>query len=633
MAAPPLSAYGSLPGAEGIELSPSGERFATIATIEEKRRLIVGTPDGKVLRVAEVGDRKVNGFWWVGEDHVLARTRSTFRNPFLLAAGKAELSGIANLAISAGKLTSVFDKLPCSGNTVFGNYGSATIDHHTYGFFGAVRYIRTATGECMVDTGLGVLAADLYRVDLDTGDAERIARGTGRPGSWVVGADGNVVAHDEYDGNDDVWRLYAGDGHDRKLMEIPAPAEVPGLEGPGRTQGTVLVYEPGNDQDAVIEVNAGTGAQEELEHGENGDTPLRDPVSNLLLGFDTNDADYPEVFNKALRARLKATRRAFPGYQVRIDSYSADFNRLIAFTDGGDDSGTYWLVNIQTGKADPIGYAYPKIRAEDVGPTRMFDYKAADGLALDGVLTLPPGNGKKELLPVIVLPHGGPIGVHDSIGFDWWAQAYASAGYAVFQPNYRGSSGGGTAFRKAGYGEWGGKMLSDIADGLAALVAAKIVDPHRACIVGGSYGGYAALAGVTLQQGLYRCAVSVAGLSDMPAFLTWVRRGRGSESESLHFLREATGVGEDGNIDATSRISPSEMAGRADAPILLIHGIDDTVVPIAQSVAMEKALEKADKPVKLIRMKGEDHWLSRSRTRTEMLEASMAFVKQYNPPD
>jgi dipeptidyl aminopeptidase/acylaminoacyl peptidase len=112
------------------------------------------------------------------------------------------------------------------------------------------------------------------------------------------------------------------------------------------------------------------------------------------------------------------------------------------------------------------------------------------------------------------MPHGGPE-ARDYPVFDWWAQAFASRGYVVLQPNFRGSTGYGAAFLRAGYGEWGRKMQSDISDGLAFLVDAGIADPGRACIVGASYGGYAALAGVTLQKGLYRCAVSVAGISDL----------------------------------------------------------------------------------------------------------------------
>ena len=630
-AAPPLEAYGQLPAVEIMRLSPSGERFATIATINDKRRLIVGTRD-KVLQAKEIGDRKILGLSWADEDHVLVHAHSTFKAPFLLTAGQVELRGIVNLDVTTGKVASVFDKLKCSGEAVFGEFGSATVDHHAYGYYGAARFIQTRSGDCMVDTSQGALVYDLYQVDLDSGHVELIARGSRRLGGWAIGTDGKVAANAEIDRKNGIWRLYAGQDQDKLLMEAAAPVLTPDLYGLGRTPGTVLVVNPTEDQDPITEINVDTGAKAVLAHGGSSVHALRDRASGLLLGFTTDDPDYPQVFNEALRARLKAVHKAFPAYRVSVVSYSQDFDRLIVFTDTGDDSGTYWLVNIHTGKADPVGYPYPKIRPEDVGPTRMYSYKAADGLALDGLLTLPPGSKGKKL-PVVILPHGGPMGSADGLGFDWWSQAYASAGYAVFQPNYRGSSGRGTAFRKAGSGEWGNKMLGDIVDGLAALAADGIVDPHRACIVGSGYGGYAALASVTLRQDGYRCAVSVAGPSDMPAYLTWYRRGHGNYSEWLRFLREATGVGEDGNIGDTKRISPSEMAARASAPILLIHGVDDTVVPISQSVAMDNALKRADKRVKFIRMKGEDHWLSRSKTRTQMLQASVDFVKQYDPVD
>ena len=268
---------------------------------------------------------------------------------------------------------------------------------------------------------------------------------------------------------------------------------------------------------------------------------------------------------------------------------------------------------------------------KDVGPVSMLAYRAADGLERHGVLTLPPGKPAKGL-PLVVLPHGGPE-ARDYPGFDWWAQAFASRGYAVFQPNFRGSSGYGTPFRDAGLGEWGRKMQTDISDGVADLTKTGVVDPKRACIVGASYGGYAALAGVTVQQGLYRCAVSVAGVADLSGMLDQEREeGAPSSSSALRYWRAFMGVtsSSDARLDP---ISPSVQASRADAPILLIHGKDDTVVSIAQSETMERALRRGGKPVELIRMDNEDHWLSREQTRMEMLKAAVAFVEKYNPPN
>jgi dipeptidyl aminopeptidase/acylaminoacyl peptidase len=254
----------------------------------------------------------------------------------------------------------------------------------------------------------------------------------------------------------------------------------------------------------------------------------------------------------------------------------------------------------------------------------MIQYKAGDGMDIAAVLTLPPGVPGKNL-PVIVMPHGGPE-ARDYPGFDWWAQAFASRGYAVLQPNFRGSSGYGAAFLRAGYGEWGRKMQSDISDGLAFLAQSGIADPGRACIVGASYGGYAALAGVTLQKGFYRCAVSVAGVSDLPKMVATDVKESGRDATLVRALRQQVGSGKD-----LRAVSPVRLADAADAPILLVHGREDTVVDYDQSADMAKALQKAGKPVELLTLAGEDHWLSKSETRMAMLEAVVAFVMKENP--
>ncbi len=251
--------------------------------------------------------------------------------------------------------------------------------------------------------------------------------------------------------------------------------------------------------------------------------------------------------------------------------------------------------------------------------------KSADGLDLEGILTLPVGKGSKNL-PIIMFPHGGPT-AHDEPRFDWWAQALASRGYAVFQPNFRGSTNKDAAFIEAGHGEWGRKMQSDISDGLSYLAAQGIVDPKRACIVGASYGGYAALAGVTLQKGLYRCAISVAGVSDLQMMVSTDIRESGSNPVLIRNLRAEIGKGRE-----LRDVSPRRFAAQADAPILLIHGKDDVVVPYRQSTVMADALKDAGKPHELVTLDGEDHWLSKSATRQRMLEAVVTFVEKHNPP-
>jgi dipeptidyl aminopeptidase/acylaminoacyl peptidase len=266
-----------------------------------------------------------------------------------------------------------------------------------------------------------------------------------------------------------------------------------------------------------------------------------------------------------------------------------------------------------------------------VGPSRIVVYKAADGLEIHGVLTLPPGRSPKDL-PLVVIPHGGPQS-HDSLGFDWQAQAFANHGYAVFQPNFRGSDGYGLAFRNAGFGQWGRKMQTDISDGVAELARQGVIDPKRACIFGGSYGGYAALAGVTVQQGLYRCAVSYSGVTDLHSMFAFVYPPWfDGQSAGSRYMRKFFGV-EFLDDPVLRKYSPAKLADHADAPILLIYGEDDSVVPVDQSLEMERALRAAGKPVEILSIKGEDHWLSKDATRKQVLGAALAFVQKYNPPD
>jgi dipeptidyl aminopeptidase/acylaminoacyl peptidase len=367
-----------------------------------------------------------------------------------------------------------------------------------------------------------------------------------------------------------------------------------------------------------------------LDEKASDDSLIEDRRSRLWIGTTAEgDEPVPTMFSPLFDARVQGARKAFPGYRVRLMSWSADFNRMIVFTDGGDDSGTYWIVDIAKKSANILGGVYPSVGPTDVGPVRMIDYKAADGLALRGVLTLPPGRAPKNL-PLVVMPHGGPW-ARDYPEFDYWPQAFASRGYAVFQPNFRGSDGYGDSLLKAGYGEFGRKMQTDISDGVVELVREGIVDPKRACIVGWSYGGYAAQAGITIQQGLYRCAVSMAGVSDLTKFVYYLGEEAGVDSSDMRFWRLF--LGPESGLGSFAAISPAQLASKADAPILLIHGKDDTVVPIAQSDEMEHALNAAGKPVERLTLTGADHWLLHEDVRVAMVKASVAFVEKYNPPD
>ena len=624
--APPLEVYGGLPGVELLSLSPAGDKYALVAVVGETRRLAVLSYDGQLLSAAAVGVAKVRDIRWAGADHLLVDIESTFKAP-LMFSQDYELSTVINVDLVKRKATAIFSHMESVANAVFGLYGIARVKEHLYGYFGGISYERTGSGDYVFTHGYW----DLYRVDLDTAETSREALGDESGRHWVVSPDGNVIARSEYSERAGQWRLYAGPGHGKPLLERTDPQGDIGIIGLGRNSGTVLVADDAGDQDVVEEVSLADGKSEELFGDSTVQGYLYDRDSMQLIGAMTQEEPRALFFDPALLARFKGARQAFPGLNVELISYGRHLDRLIVKTDGGTDSGTYWLVDIASGKAMPVARPYPMIKDADVGPTRRIHYVAGDGLGIEAILTLPPGHEAKNL-PLVVMPHGGPIGINDEIGFDWWAQAYASRGYAVLQPNYRGSSGYGRAFRQAGFGQWGRKMQTDLSDGVAALAKDGIIDAKRVCIVGASYGGYAALAGVTLQKGVYRCAVAVAGPADFRKFFAWQTERHGYKSDATRYWRAVLGADKEGDA-VMATLSPALVAAQADAPILLIHGKDDTVVPIEQSESMAAALKRAGKPYEYLVMKGEDHWLSREETRIAMLKAAVAFVQKYNPAE
>ncbi len=361
--------------------------------------------------------------------------------------------------------------------------------------------------------------------------------------------------------------------------------------------------------------------------GEDIDRVFRNRRTGEIIGYLRGSPTIELVlFDDALAAKARNLRKTFSSYNNRMVDWTPDFDEVIVRIDGNQESGTYLTVDLAARKADAVAYERPNIGPAQVGPISKVEYTASDGLKMDGILTLPPGREPSKL-PLVMLPHGGPHS-HDSEIFDWWAQAFASRGYAVFQPNFRGSTNRDIAFIQAGYGEWGGKMQSDISDGLAALAEKGIIDPSRACIVGASYGGYAALAGVTLQQGLYRCAVSVNGVSDVSLMSRIERRESGDSKIAARSLERQLGP-----RSRYREISPRHNAEKADAPILLIHGRDDTVVAYDQSLKMADALKDEGKSYEFVELEGEDHWLSLGKTRKALLAAAMDFVQRHNPAD
>ena len=617
MSAVPLTVYGNLPSVEDVALSPDGSRVAYVRTEGDLRVVVVATvTDRKMIRWVRVGDEKLRRIDWADDDNVMLTTSVTtasfgFKEEwFLLRVYNVTRNEVRSLP---ARQIGEDDRFV---NAVVGPVSVRRIDGHTVLFVPGL-YINQGQGFA------------LFRCDLTTGTTAILRTSMGDT-SWLVDSRGQVAAEEVYEEQTHQWVIHAlsGGSNPRQLASGRAALDVPTLLGFGPTSDTVLLESVENGQDVWTLLSMPDGKPADPIKGGPYHDPLSDRLTGRLIGAThlTDRSEYV-FFDPAVQERWSSIVKAFDGDQVDYISSSSDFSKVLVLVEGPKYGYRYELIDLVKPSAALVGKVYAGI--DNPLDVRRITYAASDGLQIPAYLTLPRGRQPHDL-PLVVLPHGGPAD-RDTADFDWWSQALAEEGYAVLRPNYRGST-VTESFLEAGYGQWGRKMQTDLSDGVRYLVKEGIADPAKVCIVGASYGGYAALAGVTLDPTVYRCAVSVAGLSDLPRMLAWEGRGGLDNRSVTRYWDRFWGVSgrTDPLLDA---ISPIKHVDAVKAPVLLIHGRDDTVVPFEQTQLMFDALRHARKEVQLVVLKKEDHWLSRGETRQQMLEATVAFLRAHNPPD
>jgi dipeptidyl aminopeptidase/acylaminoacyl peptidase len=627
-----LEAYGRLPRIEDIALSPDGTHVAFVKTEGDTRLVaVVALARNEMLRGLRFGDQKLRAIRWADDNRLLIVTTATtsVTSPYGPYAGpRGEWAQLKVLDIRNGELfeapTADRIKRVDVVKAILGVPSVGQMHNHTVLYVRGVQFAPTAPAFTRA-------APALIRVDLETRESRVIRPGQEGNFGWLVDDSGEIAAEELYVEHDHRWSIFATTGgHFHEVASGQEEIEIPRLLGRGPDGDSLLLEQlkDGQPEWRPLSLKDGTiGAPLALKNGL--ESPLYDPYSNRLIGgvHEADSAQYV-FFAPELQEKWNTVLAPFAGERVLLTSWTPDFSKVIVRVDGAQHGLRYMLVDIAAARATSLGEVY-----EGVGQpleVQRITYPAGDGTQIPAYLTLPRGREAKHL-PLVVLPHGGPA-VRDTADFDWWSQALASEGYAVLRPNYRGSD-LGWPFMSAGFGEWGRKMQTDLSDGVRYLAKQGVIDPARVCIVGASYGGYAALAGVTLDPGVYRCAVSVAGISNLHHFLLSLGEWRpGPDDRARRYLDRFLGAKgtDDPALDA---ISPVKHLDAITVPVLLIHGRDDLVVPYAQSEEMYEAARRAHKDIELVPLKAEDHWLSRSATRLQMLQSSVAFLRAHNPPD
>ena len=621
---PPLALYGQLPSLQNPALSPAGDRLAYIMRLHGQRYIaVVNLVTGKALAAARIGGTKVRDLRWYDEHRLLILYSATSYPPFGVFGHRDEwfMLGTWNIKTNNMRTINMRDSTHETMSVITGSLEMRIVKGRPQLF---------ASGSYL--SGRDYLPA-LFQIDLKYDDTRLVDGGDTLGADWAVDAQGRVAASFEchMTGSDEgewVLRLRRHGDMQRvaKGTSILDPPSMIGFSHDGKALIVAFDTAGGWIWKPLALATGTWGAP--LDSGNTFFDVIRDRLTGRILGGVQDPAHPRQVFfDPRLQARWSSLTSAYAGERVELVSYSDDFSKFLLRIFGQRDGDSYWLINWRTVHAHRLGGVYQGLRT--FAKVEPITYHASDGLKISGFLTLPPDRAAKNL-SLIVMPHGGPAASDDG-DFDWWAQALASRGYAVLQANYRGSD-TTTALLRAGYGQWGRKMQTDLSDGVQYLVRRGIADPKRVCIVGASYGGYAALAGVTLQSGIYRCAVSVAGVADLASFLHWTSQGMmTSQNTFTRYWERFLGV--TGPNDPRLRaISPIDHVAAVTVPILLIHGRDDTVVPYSQSAAMARALRRAGKSVQLVSLPNEDHWLSHSATRELMLKTVVRFLQQNDPP-
>ncbi len=400
------------------------------------------------------------------------------------------------------------------------------------------------------------------------------------------------------------------------------------------TQGSDegLVLKPGPDgRMAVRKFNYATREVGEVVFSVPGwdiDEATVDDKGQLVAAFHTDDRDRVTWFDPKMKALYARLGKALAGQQVWVTSRAKDDSRMLVWAGSESNPGQTFLYDAAKRTMDAFDTALPDLDPGLTVAPKPVSYTTRDKQTIFAYLTLPRGRQPKGL-PLIIMPHGGPYGVRDKLEFDSLVQLLANRGYAVLQPNYRGSGGYGEAFSKLGEGQIGRAMQDDLDDAMDWAVAQGIADPKRVCMAGASYGGYAALWAVIRNPERYRCAVSFAGVTD------WKRQ---LKYDANFFTRKgakkwmARVQGEDPNF-SLDLVSPVPQIARLTRPVLLSHGDEDTNVPFKQFTLLRDAAAKAGKPIETMVFAGEGHGFDDNENEARWYAAIEAFLAKHNPAD
>lgn len=633
----PVEYFARVPHLSRVALSPDGKQIAALLNREDRTVLITrpvagGSPRG----VLETDNQKFHFNWirWVSNERLLVSFRYAARRDFV---GTVE-TRLVSVKAEGGGLVNLVQNRPQPGS-LSGNVRSQQIQDQVIDWLpGDGRHVLLQLNEP------GRPLPGVYKVNVETGASHMVKAPERDVHWWFTDAQHRVRVGIRLLDDGGGWEVLGSDPDGRnwrKLWAFDKLEESVWPLGFGRDPQELYVRADHEGRMAVFSVRLDApGLPRTLRlahpHRDTDGSLIRAPATGEVIGLriDETESDGGEARSEwwadDWRAQMLAIDRALPGRSNRLLGMSDDEQGYLVYSSGNRQPGGFYAGDRATGQLAFLGSTHPDLANAALAGKRAVSIKARDGLTLNAYLTLPsgqsPAGDAKQPLPFVLLPHGGPHS-RDDVDFDPWTEFLADRGYAVLQVNFRGSSGYGHEFRLAGLKRWGLEMQDDLTDAVAWAVEQGVADPKRVCIVGASYGGYAALMGAVKTPDLYRCAVSFAGVSDLPDLIEFESDYLGGRQAAERTIGRLWA--DRAQLRATS---PARQAERIRAPVLLVHGTVDRRVPVDQSETMASALRRAGKPHRYIELEGGDHHLSRHSHRVSFFRALESFLDEHLKP-
>lgn len=581
---PSTEIFAQAPRMDMPSLSPDGAHLAFIAQSDERQSVILRRLDNGRDRgtlVLEPQHERVRWCRWADDRILLCGTVVPRRAP----QGILEHTRLYAIEQESGRVT------PLNGRMTDPRQDQL------------VDITATRTGRVLIqhdDVGRGYPAVS--ELDLESRTLRRVVNDRPPVRRWLADGRGNVALGLGYERG--IASLHVRSSEEDWTTIGEFALDDPGAVGPlgfGETDQQLYVLSDYQGRTALFELDPRAYTSPRLlfahpRYDVAGPIVL-DPRSRALLAVRyVGDTEQTHFFDAGEQSRQSWLDSALPGTVNVIADRTADGQRVLVLAASDMDAPSYYLGDVTSRRLSLLGHQYPELEEVTLARMTSTSYLARDGQVIPAYLTLPPGPARSGL-PAVVLPHGGPES-RDYRRFDPMVQFLAARGYAVLQMNYRGSLGYGARFAAAGTAQWGGIIHNDITDGARWLIEQGIADPARICIVGASFGGYAAMLAASRESAWYACAASYAGISDLMAIAR-----EGGKLPGAEILRQR--VGDD--TRSLWQMSPISRARTVEIPILLVHGRQDAVVPLRQSTQFARVLRANGKPVTLEQRSDCDH--------------------------